>query len=52
MPTVTESWCCSPRDQEEGRGLWGRAWEARLPGPFPWAAESPLGDGVPGGKKG
>ena len=30
----------------------GRAWDARLPGPFPWAADSPLGEGVPGRKKG
>ena len=29
----------------------GRAWEARLPGPFPWAADSPLGEGCQGGKR-
>lgn len=28
----------------------GRAWEARLPGPFPWAADSPLGEGFQGEK--
>ena len=35
MPTVTESWCPSSRDQEEGRGPWGTAWKARLPSPIP-----------------
>lgn len=29
----------------------GRAWEARLPGPFPWAADSPLGEGFQAGKR-